>query len=88
MFDFAPAETPEEIQRQEDWVNRTLASLYGATVCLHADRTVSAAPSGDYLIPVSMIRIECDYCPAVAVRMTGSGVHLAPWYFTAGPAVL
>lgn len=87
VMDFACIETPEMIQKQEDWVNRTLRDLYqGATVCLHADRTTTTE-CGD--VPGQCtVRVECDYCPAFVVTPSGCTVHLAPWYFTAGPAVL
>lgn len=86
MVNFAPGTTPEEIQKQEDWINRTLPRAYGATVCLHADRTTTTWRSdadGE-----TWTGTECDYCPAFVVSPPGITAHLAPSYFTDGPAVL
>lgn len=78
---FSAPETPEEIQHQEDWINRTLRADYpSAYVCLHADRTVTSltpdSPAGQ-----PMKRTECDYCPAVMISTCDFTVVLAPWYF-------
>lgn len=87
MLDFVHPETPEEIQHQEDWVNRTLRDTYpGASVCLHADRTtlVFWPDTGD----TPWRRTECDYCPAYTVALTGETPCMAPWYFTTGSSAL
>ena len=80
MMDFAFPETPEEIQHQEDWVNRTLQPNYpGVRVCLHADRTMTTWRSdADGEI---WIRTECDYCPASVITPDGTVPCLAPGYF-------
>lgn len=81
MLNFAPAETREVIQHQEDWVNRTLRADYpGTRVCLHADRTTThtqSTPDGPLII-----RLECDYCPAMAESSSGLAPVLPPEYFT------
>lgn len=76
MFHFTTAETPEEIQHQEDWVNRTLQPDYpGVHVCLHADVTCSDCDG--------RVKIECDYCPTVMVMMcVPVGFRLVPYYST------
>ena len=80
MMDFVQAETPEMIQHQEEWVNRTLRAGYpGASVCLHADRTTTT-DRPDPLGSV-MITVECDYCPAVAVGLNVVP-NLVAWYFS------
>jgi hypothetical protein len=78
MIQFAVAETPEEIQHQEDWINRTLSPDYpGVHVCLHADRTVTMT---DDVPP--WIRTECDYCPAFVITRITETVVLVPSYFS------
>lgn len=81
MIAFSAPETPEEIQHQEDWINRTLHADYpSAHVCLHADRTVTVLRP-DNPFGRAMIKTECDYCPAVVIVLEGVTVTMVPWYF-------
>jgi hypothetical protein len=87
MLDFAFPETPEEIQHQENWINRTLRDAYpGVSVCLHADRTTVILQPDTGEVPG--FRTDCDYCPAYVVVLAGVVPHLMPWYFTPGPTAL